>query len=328
MVAYFSAALATAFVASRLTRRDLRILLFGILLIAGIETIWGLLQLLSAAPPLWGYRGGIVRGNPFFNDVIVRAQGSMGQPIVYGTLMGIAAIIAWSNAVIELPRFRRFLALGMAIAGAVLSGTRGVALALAVALVVHLLAKRNLARWLRNVLVAIALAVIVGILNFGITRLVDQLVVSGSWIHRIGSIASIPNLLARPPALAIWGSGFGSEVSLFDKGYIKTTYGLKVVDDLFVYLLGTTGLVGLILFLLLCGYAFARATRQGKALIAFSVCMFFSFDVLVWTYSGILLSLCLALPGRRDEAHRSHADVMERAGSPENLAVGQVHAAG
>jgi hypothetical protein len=308
MSAYFSTVLMVVFVASRLTRRELRIVLLGLLLTAGIETAWGAIELVSNATPIWGYRGDVIRDNPFFNNVTVRAQGSMGQPIVYGMLMGVGAVIAWSNDVIELRRSLRYLALAVTVGGVILSGTRSVAAALVVALAVHLLAKRNLARWLRNVLVGAALAGIVAILNFGLTALINGLITSGSWTHRISSIASVPALLARPPLQAIWGSGFGSEVSLFDKGYIKTTYGLKVVDDLFVYLLGTTGVVGLVLFLALCAYAFFRATRQGKALITFCVCMFFSFDVLVWTYSGILLSLCLALPGRRDAAHREQPE--------------------
>jgi hypothetical protein len=328
MIVYFSTVLAVVFVASRLTRSELRIVLLGLVVIAGIEAVWGAVGLLSDATPLWGYRGDLVRENPLFNNAVARAQGSMGQPIVYGMLMGVATLIVWSNAVIELGRFPRVIALLVTLAGAVLSGTRGVLLALVIGIVVHILVARHLAVWLRNVLLAIALGIIVWILNFGLTRLINDLVTSGSWIHRVGSIASIPSLLARPPIASIWGSGFGSEVSLFDKGYIKTTYGLKVVDDLFVYLLGTTGVVGLVLFMLLCVYAFARATRQGKALIAFCVCMFFSFDVLVWTYSGILLSLCLALPGRKDEAHQLKTDAAEQVNSAEDVVLRQVDVAG
>lgn len=295
MVAYFGLAVLIALVASQLTARERVLVLRAVVVVAAVESLWAAVELVAHLTPLWGYRGDYVRTNPLFGDSIARAQGSMGHPIVLGMITGIGVLLVWTNRVGFRPGVRAaaFVVCG---GGVVLSGTRSVLLALVVAVVVHLLLRGRLAAWLRNtVLVAVAATVVV-LLNFGISRLVDELVASGSWVHRIGSIAAVPDLLARPLGQSLWGSGFGSEVSLFTHGYIPSTYGLQVVDDFLVYLLGTTGIVGLAGFLAITVWAFVRADRQGRALVVFFVLMFLSFDVLVWTYAGLVLTMFYVLP--------------------------------
>jgi hypothetical protein len=291
--------LTMVFVASRLNREEVRIVLLGFLLVGGFEVAWGLVDVITNATPLWGYRGDLVRENPLFGDAIPRAQGTMAQPIVYGTLMGVVGLIAWSNAIIQLKPRWRLAALGVGAAGIVLSGTRSVILAVVIAIILHILLRKSLGRWLRNVLLAGALATVVAVLGFGIGDKINELVTSGSWLHRLGSLQAIPALLDRPEGEALWGTGWGGQDSLFDKGYIALTYGLKVVDNYFVYVLGTSGIIGVVLMLAMCGFAFFRATHLGKMLITFCVCMFFSFDIgSPWLYGMCILSVCLSLPGK------------------------------
>lgn len=295
MVAYFGLGVVVTLVTTQTTVADRRVLLRSVLAIACAEAVWGLVEVAAHLTPLWGYRGDYVRTNPLFADEVARAQGSMGHPIVLGLLCGIGVVIAWSNQV-RIRHSLRFGALLVTAGGVVLSGTRSVLLALVVALVVHLLLRGRLGSWLRNAALVVVGGSLVFLLDFGISRLVDELVASGSYVHRIGSISAIPALLGRPLGESLWGSGFGSEVSLFERGYIAKTFGLEVVDDFWVYLLGTTGIVGAAGFLAICVWAFVRADRQGRTLVTFLVVMFLSFDVMVWTYAGILLTMFFVLP--------------------------------
>jgi hypothetical protein len=65
---------------------------------------------------------------------------------------------------------------------------------------------------------------------------------------------------------------------------------------MFVYALGTMGIVGLVLFLTLWVIAFALAGRTAKALLVMMFVMFFSFDVLLWMNAGVVLSIIMSLP--------------------------------
>jgi hypothetical protein len=291
--------LAMVFVATRLNRQELKVVLLGFLLVGGFEVAWALAELITNATPLWGYRGDLIRENPLFAGAVPRAQGTMAQPIVYGTLMGVVVLIAWSNAIIQLGPRLRILALGVGLAGVVLSGTRSVILAVVIAIALHILLRKSLGRWLRNILLAGAITTVVAVVGFGIGDKINDLMTSGSWLHRLGSLQAVPALLARPEGQAFWGTGWGSQEALFDKGYIPLTYGLKVVDNYFVYVLGTSGIVGVVLLLAMCAFAFFRAAHQGKMLVTFCVCIFFSFDIgSPWLYGMCLLSVCLCLPGK------------------------------
>ncbi|MCI0157476.1 hypothetical protein KNO15_12310 [Leifsonia shinshuensis] len=292
MTLYFGLAVLAAYVASSLDPAELRILYAAIVLTAIFQMLLGLAEVLVDADPVWGYRGG-TRDNPFL-DGYDRTQGTLGHPIPFAVLQGIAFIVAWSNPAQWKQRWR-LAALACLAVGLVIGGTRSVMLSLVGALLVHLASNGKLTSWVRTLYVLLASGVVLVNVDVGIVRIAEELVVSGSWSHRLGAFESVPNLLARPPLEAWFGSGFGSVDILYDRGYMQQTY-LRVVDDMFVYALGTMGIAGLILLVVVSIVAFIFAGRTTRALLVLMIGMFFSFDVFAWMYTGILFSVFVTLP--------------------------------
>lgn len=278
---------------SRATSADLSWLVTSIVVIAAAQSVLGVAEAFGGIEPLWGYRGGLQRENPFQTD-LVRAQGTMGHPIVFGYLQGLAVVLAWANP-FRMRQWVRLPLLAIVVFGVVLSGTRSAALAAAVAIVAHVVLRIEAFLLLRGIFLLLAAAVLVAVLDFGLTQLVLDTIDSGSWVHRLGSLEAVPALLDRSGWELWWGSGYGSERDLFADGYIVLTYGLPVVDNFFVYLLGTTGLVGLGLMLAILVFAFVRGQRYVKAAVVYVTGMFFSFDTTVWFSSGVLLFVVIAL---------------------------------
>jgi len=297
LAVYFGLAVAVAFVASQLSRREVTLVLGAVVAVAALQSAAAVVELVVGEPLLWGLRGG-TRANPLLGDALDRAQGTLGHPIVLGFLEGVAVLLVWADPWRLAPRLRWSL-LVVGTVGVVLSGTRSVVACLVVAVVVHVLLRARLAAWLRNVLVVTVVAALVALADPGISRLVVELVESGSWVHRLESVVAVPALLARPLAESLWGTGFGSEVALFADGHIRLTYGLPVVDNFFVYLLGTTGVLGLAVFVVVAVVTFARGDRLTRSIVVLVVGMGVSFDLVVWLGVGVLLSLFFALPGAR-----------------------------
>jgi hypothetical protein len=293
---YFTLAVLAAWVASSLDQSELRLFYSALIWVAALQALIGILELFVFGEPVWGYRG-MARENPFFDGEYDRVQGTMGHPIPYSVLQAAGFIVAWSNPA----RWRwgwRLLALAVCAAGLVISGTRSAALAVVVALLVHLAMNTRLTTWLRGLFAVGAVGVVLVNIDVGIPKLVEELLDSGSWTHRLGALESVPTLLARQTGEALFGNGFGSELLLYERGYMQQHY-LQVVDNMIVYALGTMGVIGLIVFLAWWLIGFVFADRVVRALLVMFFAMFFSFDVLVWMYTGILLSLVMALPATR-----------------------------
>ncbi len=299
---YGGLALLLAHVALRLDRRSVRLYLRLVLAVLVAQVLLGIGEATVLAEPIWGYRGG-ARENPFIGADLVRTQGTFGHPIVFGYFMALMAVLGWTNAA-ALSRRLRVLAILVAATGLFLSGTRSAVVAAAAAIALHLILRKGLAVWLRNVLLlgsGAAVAVAVG-LGSTIEGLTVELLDSGSWVQRLGSLRSVPALLGRSPLEAWFGSGFGSDASLFERGFLRSDYHLSVVDDMFVEALATTGIIGLILLLTPAVLAFLRGDRSGRALVFCSVAMMFSFDTMVWLCTGVMATLVVCLPRSHDDA--------------------------
>lgn len=292
MILYLGLALLAAYVTSSLDATELRIFYAAIVLTAIFQVLLGLSEVIANVEPVWGYRGG-TRDNPFL-DGYARSQGTLGHPIPFALLQGIAFIVAWSNPARWKQRWRLIALMCLAV-GLTIGGTRSVMLSLAGAILVHVASNGKLTSWLRTLYLFVAGVVILVNVDVGIVRIAEELVVSGSWSHRLGAFESVPNLLARPPLEAWFGYGFGSESLLYDRRYMQQTY-LRVVDDMFVYALGTMGIAGLILLVVVAIVAIVFAGRTARAVLVLMVGMFFSFDVFAWMYTGIVFSIFATLP--------------------------------
>ncbi|RLP77806.1 hypothetical protein D9V32_00270 [Mycetocola tolaasinivorans] len=300
---YFGLLLLLGVTVTALSRREVRLVLRGILILACLEVFLAALEFVFRFVPLWGYRGGLMRENPFI-DGIVRDQGTFGHPLVMGYFMAVVGVIAWNGAAAGLRRGPRVALLMVIAAGLLLSGTRSAVLACLTGILVHTLMRSHLTSWFRNIILIASLAIVVYLQSVNVSRLVTDLLDSGSWTHRLNSLGSVDALLARETGEMLWGSGWGTEVSLYDRGLIPMSFGLKVVDNFVVYVLGTMGVIGLLLLAITCVVIFIRADSLGKALVVVSVTMFFSFDIVVWFFGGMLMVFSLTLP-KTDRANRS-----------------------
>ena len=280
---------------SRATRTDVRMLVRAFVVLAVVQSLLAGWEVGTGAEPLWGFRGGIERENPLV-DSLVRAQGTFGHPIVLGYYLGAAFVMAWTSSR-ALGARSRLAALVVIGSGLVLSGTRSAIAASLLAIVVHVLLRRRLVPWIAGTAIITVAALITAILDPGISEIVLHAIDSGSWIHRSASLEAVPDLLARNGWELWWGSGYGSEITLFDDGHIALTYGLPVVDSFLVYVLGTMGIVGLVATIALVTVAFVRGSRMVRALVAYVAVMFFSFDTTVWLSSGVTMFMLLGLAG-------------------------------
>jgi hypothetical protein len=295
LAAYAGLAVVLALSVARTTSAERRMLLHTLIAIGVAETAVGAAEWAVGEPLVWDYRSGIVRMNPFFGDTVARVQGTTGHPIVFGYLLGLVCVLVWANPT-GLRSSVRLPLLAVVATGLVLSGTRSAVLTASIAIVLHILSRFRLLTWLRGAALLSAVAVVLALVDVGLRDLVERTVDSGSWVQRVGSLRAIPALLDRPPGEAWWGTGFGSETRLYDAGYLSSPYGLEVVDNFVVYVLGTMGIVGALATTALVVVAVVHADRATRSLIAFSVGMFFSFDVVVWFFTGILLVVVIALP--------------------------------
>lgn len=311
LAAYAGVAIVLAFSVARTTSAERRLVLHALIAIGVAETVIGVAEWAVGDPLIWGYRSGIVRMNPFFGDTVARVQGTTGHPIVYGYLLGLVSVLVWTNPT----GLRSALRLGLlpvVATGLVLSGTRSAVLTACIAIVFHVLARHRLLTWLRGAALLGVLAITLVLVDLGLRDLVERTIDSGSWVQRVGSLRSIPALLSRPGADAWWGTGFGGETRLYTDGYLTSPYGLEVVDNFVVYVLGTMGVVGALATAALLVVAFVAADRAGRSLLTFSAGMFFSFDVAVWFFTGLLLMLVLAVPNAAPSPSsrgRAHARV-------------------
>lgn len=299
--AFVPLAVALGWTTSQLDGRERVAVFRGVVVIGLVESTYAAAQAFLGARPLWGLVASQGTDNPF-TEGLDRVQASFGQAIVYGFFSAVVAFLAWSDAA-RLPRSLRLLAFGVLIGGLFLSGTRSAAVALVAAIAVHALLRPGLLKWVRNLALTLLGVTLVGLLDFGIRAVVSEALDSGSWLQRLGSVSSVPRLLARPGSAYWFGSGFGSEQELYRTGLLTSPYHFTVVDNFYVYTLGTTGLVGLVFLLAVLVVAFVTSGRTGRGIVLIVAVMCAAFDLLAWRSTAAVFVFLLVLdPPRRVRA--------------------------
>lgn len=311
----------TALVVSRFSSRDLRATMYCLIALAVIEVALGLGELLVTQTPIpWGYKvyadGSVFDNpNPLLGRTVARVQGSTGHPIPYAVVMtiGLAALAAvWRSRGVV---FRVVVAVSCVL-GLVLSGSRSAFVALAVAGVYLLLTSREGSRPLRIVLASFG-ALLGAIFFFAdVADAIGELVGSGSFTNRSGALRSIPALLGRPTAEAIFGNGIGNQIELYQRGLLPQD-GFFVVDNQLVTTLAATGVVGVVLMILVFVVGFRRAGRTARPFLLILAVMVFSFDYFVWVSLFTVLALALAIPPAEQLTSPTAPD---RPGSPRRKA--------
>ncbi len=182
----------------------------------------------------------VVRPNTILGDWINRGQGTVGYPIPLGNffIVGLGLALFFPG----LLRRTRVIVGALALAGAVLTGTRTTLFAGAILVLVGAVVRfrRNLLTWIVAVILAVGLAVFfVGYLG--------QSDSSGdvSFTHRAGSLASAFDLQARGLLPVLFGSGYNVQVDrLASAGYFFSG-STAAADNTYVSILLSAGIVGM-----------------------------------------------------------------------------------
>jgi hypothetical protein len=295
-------------VVTGLNEDERRIVLRALVAVALAEVVLGVVEVAVTHRPIpWGDRvasDGSVSAlrNTLLPGSLLRVAGSLGHPIAYSMLLGVALVVVVVTAGAR-PRWRTIAFAALLVLGILLSGSRTTIVGLAIAAGFLVWTADRSGRIVR-VLVVVIGSVIAGIVFApDLAAAIDRLVGSGSYTNRAGAFEAIGPLLGRSPLEALFGSGFGTDRELYDRGFFPQN-GFWVIDNQLVTTLGTEGLVGVLLVIAALVVAFLRADRTGRALLLVLATMLFSFDYFGWPAMFFLFVLSLALPKTPPADHR------------------------
>ncbi|MCW2742162.1 MAG: hypothetical protein JWR45_2584 [Blastococcus sp.] len=304
-----------ALLASHCDHAEVTLLVRGVVLLALVQLAVALASAMLGMPAPWGYLG--TPGTTFETNQLLsvlggRSTGTMAHPIPFGTLMAAAAALCLSSAT-RWPHAVRLLTAMALCYGVALSGSRSAALVLGLALLAGVMTPGVLrvgAAWRT----AAALVLSAGVLAVQETELpvVTGLQGTGSLTHRLAALDAAGRLADRSVEQVLLGSGAESLDDLFAAGLLQLD-GFFAVDNQLVAtfavagLIGVLALVGAVLVGLVRGH---RSTRPAALLL---VLMFFSFDVLEWNFTAVLLVVLSVLgSGRPEGRHPSGTTAGER----------------
>lgn len=113
----------------------------------------------------------------------------------------------------------------------------------------------------------------------------------GDSTHRMNVLKATDDLFRRPLSEVLFGSGYDSIADVTSRGYF-VNYPFYVVDNQAVSIFITSGLIGVIAFLIFIVISWKRASvTKGLPCLAALSAMYLSFDTLEWLATSTLLLL-------------------------------------
>lgn len=278
-------AMMVVMIASKMGPQDRSVFVGGLVLLGAVHSLLSIREYAGQQPWLWGYGktlagADLILPNPFFGSIVPRAQSTMGHPIAAATLVAASLLTLLLHRKSFRPIFFGALFF-ILLTGVLLTGTRSVVLGIGLALAFYYLVSSE-SRY--KAVKYVTTAAIVGAfltLDLGVSKLVGELVDSGSYTNRAGALESVPMLFTRAPEEVFWGSGFGSEARLFSEGFFQQN-GFNIVDNQMVTTLATGGVIGLSGLCAIYVYAFVTASAYVRTTLIFMATMLFSFDYFRW----------------------------------------------
>ena len=323
VLAVFAPAIGLGWVASRFTDDDRRQMMRWVGLLVAVQLLLGVLEAYGGLPPTWGVRN-TDRVNPFVDGALPRVQGTLGHPITYSLVMVVAMVVGLTRFAPRSFSMHALCLVGGAV-GFFLSGTRSGVVAIMLALGVYALSHRRFSTALRAGAIIAGLGAAVYTQRERLWKLTTEALDSGSFQHRTGIIADADRLLHQDRDVLMFGHGLSSTYELFRIGVLRTPDQFKVVDNTFIYLVATAGLVGLVLFALLLASLFARPSVAGRTVVIAYGAYCFSFDIVGWPVAVALLIVPVLAARREDrDAAPAASDPEERANGlhPQDADVG------
>lgn len=221
----------------------------------------------------------------------LRSQGTFGHPL----LLSFVLIVAMGLA-IRFP-FRNHVARPVLVvlffAASIAAGSRSAALIM-LAMVLFSYGMSRFA-FLRGVGLSAILLLLAFTGSFFASDIVGRFTESGSLTHRQGALDAVPRLLSEQSELEVLiGNGWYSTQAVYDKGLLQLD-GFVAIDNQFVALLVTTGVVGVVIFALIPLLAYARAGKALRPVVAGAVAVFAVFDIFEFPATWGLFALLIGL---------------------------------
>ncbi len=303
------------------TRADSKAVLRWVVLLALVEVAVAALQVVAKLKLPWEQLTKI-SGNEILGGDWVRGPGTMGHPLPMVFLLVIACVVLLRDRE-WLPVIPRAIAFGVLGLGVALAGSRSGALIL-IALVIFASARRlNISTWVFGLLTTAVGLVLVVMSGFFESQAFEKIMASGSVYHRQGALESFGRLFNDQGAKEVFlGNGYSGVPKAFELGLLQSD-GFNTVDNQFIALIATAGLLGFAAFAVLLWKAFSSASDALRLIILAGAAMFFIFDVLLWTSSSLLLMMALGFAlSHQNKARPQKLDtVSERADRPKAIPV-------
>jgi hypothetical protein len=247
--------------------------------------------------PLW--RGAVLRvdtitSSPLHNELVpgvMRSQGTFAHPLPLAIFLLLATCLVLARR--ERTRGAWILTALFAL-GIVLSGSRS-ALLILLSIVFVAVARDRRARGPAVTLYVMAAAA--AAISFGSTvaDLASELMSSGSYTHRLGSLDAVTNLLYHRGALAtIIGDGTNAVPRLYSDGLLPSD-GLQAIDNQLVFMLAQDGVVGVVLFSWLLVTLWRSPARWALPVAVVLTGATMMFEYTEWPSTGFLFCLLVTL---------------------------------
>ena len=256
--------------------------------------------------PLW--RGAVlsvdtITSSPLHNELVpgtMRSQGTFAHPLPLAIFLLLAACLVLAR---QEPRRRGWILTALFALGVVLSGSRSALLILlAVVFVVVARDRRTRGPAVTLYMMAVAAAAV----SFGSTvaDLASELMSSGSYTHRLGSLDAVPNLLYHRDALAtIIGDGTNALPRLYSDGLLPSD-DLQAIDNQLVFMLAQDGVVGVFLFAWLLVMLWRSPARWALPVAVVLTGATMMFEYTQWPSTGFLFWLLITLAWLTDAGQR------------------------
>jgi hypothetical protein len=264
---------------------------------------YAILEFIGATPSLYQQQasaaGRLGTTVPFLGFGL-RSSSSFGHPLTAAAVFSLAGSICAHRIQTSAWWVVPFLFL---LPGIAVTGTRSAWLALALGCASTYSGRRITPRTLMMV-TATALLALSSIIMTGqdqaILNYFADTASTGSYVHRLGALQSVDDIVGRDAASIAVGSGGASAVALYEQGLLQQT-GLRAVDNQYVLWLVEVGLAGQVFFLVLLLSALRlslqhRSSNLGGLLGAAVMLAFF--DGLYWASFAVPLLMLVGMASK------------------------------
>ncbi len=219
----------------------------------------------------------------------VRSQGFLGHPLVFSFLLGFALFLVFERT--DRRWWHKIPVSITLVLGVFASGSSSAVICVVAGSFLLLYRSRSII-----VRVASLTTAAVAVLFSSQFSEILRDVTGSAARHRLESVNSLPNLVFDREFFEwLFGSGRGNIDNVFLSGLILNS-DFRAVDNQFIYSVASGGILGGVALLALCLILLFRSFSQANflfPLVAFSLAMFLSFDILVWASSSLLFCVLI-----------------------------------